>query len=87
MKSNVFANLAFELTTRLAKAIPIMSRFVAISSPDSELLVKSDAFDLGSSTHLPLTIANRLCPEVTLNSSYTQTSSNDRLSTSKFDPT
>lgn len=58
-----------ELTIILARAIPIMSRFVAISSPKSELPVKSDAIDLGSSTHFPLTIANKLCPEITLNSS------------------
>jgi len=56
--------------------MPIMSRFVAISSPKREFPVKSDAFDLGSSTHLPLTIANKLCPEVTLKSSYRKDKAN-----------
>ena len=66
------------LTIKLARAIPIMSRFVAISSPKRELTVKSDAFDLGSSTHLPLTIANKLCPEVTLKSSYMKEKQNEK---------
>ena len=67
-----------ELTIKLARAIPIMSRFVAISSPKREFPVKSDAFDLGSSTHLPLTIANKLCPEVTLKSSYRKEKQNEK---------
>lgn len=41
-----------------------------MSSPKSESLVISEALERGSSTHFPLTIPNKLFPEVTLNSSY-----------------
>lgn len=58
-----------KLTIKLAKAIPMISRFVAISSPGSEWLLMSEAFDRGSSTHFPLTVPNKLCPEVILNNS------------------
>lgn len=47
----------------------MMSLFVAISSLKSEPLSNSEAFDLGSLTHLPFIVANRLCPEADLNSS------------------
>lgn len=47
-----------------------------MSSPISDLLFRSEAFDLGSSTRLPLTLANRLCPEETLNSSYKRKTQN-----------
>lgn len=58
------------LTIKLAKAMPMISLFEAISSSTRELLVKSDALDRGFSTQLPLTMANKLRPEVALNSSY-----------------
>lgn len=57
------------LTTKLARAIPIMSLFVAISRPWSDFAVKSDAIVAGSSTQFPLTIENNVFPEVILKSS------------------
>lgn len=52
------------LTIRLERAMLIMSLFVATAKSRSDSPVNSDAIDLGSSTHSPLTVANKLFPEV-----------------------